>query len=627
MLISRRGAIYPKNWNRLRQSVSRLSMESDHHYPRSSNKRFPCILSKAGPGHRYIKSQMVKSTITLNSDDAQDWSPPWNHSDTSSLNLSPSEAELLGASTQVAKDKRAPRKYAPGYRSGAFGLLIALHLATTSQEQDFLTKEQLIINAQEFCTASYRTPAHGKHSAHTAWNGMATLMAKELVMKDGTPSKYYLTLAGQDLAQKLWQKKLLFEENASVKPSASAQTPNADASVTTESNLSTSSPCLAAESSDFPLVLTSNSSTALELRSTQPPPPRQLPIDHTNFLQIENACRKKRSGTSANVENCHRRNTDSITAAPPLLVPKSPLPLVCDIPSLKSFYYCYLNAGGKRVLNRDESKVLMCDGKRWFRILYSASQSSHPATFKLRSASLVPDSDGFLVGYLHESISSPVVPSVEPSITFHSVSDEDQSSNMENELFHSSSHESAQFSELNPTEPSPNLITCDSIHAPLTKDFLQKLPSFSTPPFTLYEPIATISINRGCEELKSFDSACFSNSSIDSGPNSCTDFPPSAFFNYPPNSFEIVLLVDTREVRAKNDRDYLCNELRRRGVACECRMLELGDMMWIARKNGIYDEEEIVLDYIVERKRLDDLVASVKDGRFGEQKVRSEVCG
>ena len=31
--------------------------------------------------------------------------------------------------------------------------------------------------------------------------------------------------------------------------------------------------------------------------------------------------------------------------------------------------------------------------------------------------------------------------------------------------------------------------------------------------------------------------------------------------------------------------------------------------------------EEIVLDFIVERKRLDDLAGSIKDGRFREQKV------
>ena len=33
------------------------------------------------------------------------------------------------------------------------------------------------------------------------------------------------------------------------------------------------------------------------------------------------------------------------------------------------------------------------------------------------------------------------------------------------------------------------------------------------------------------------------------------------------------------------------------------------------------DRRELVLDYIVERKRMDDLCSSIKDGRFKEQKV------
>ena len=33
------------------------------------------------------------------------------------------------------------------------------------------------------------------------------------------------------------------------------------------------------------------------------------------------------------------------------------------------------------------------------------------------------------------------------------------------------------------------------------------------------------------------------------------------------------------------------------------------------------ERRELVLDYIVERKRMDDLCSSIKDGRFKEQKV------
>lgn len=89
-------------------------------------------------------------------------------------------------------------------------------------------------------------------------------------------------------------------------------------------------------------------------------------------------------------------------------------------------------------------------------------------------------------------------------------------------------------------------------------------------------------------------------------------------------------MLDTREVRAKQDRDYIQEELTRKGIRPIMRSLELGDALWIAKRHDTDssgprhpDTEEVVLDWIVERKRLDDLVGSLKDGRFHEQKVVS----
>lgn len=55
------------------------------------------------------------------------------------------------------------------------------------------------------------------------------------------------------------------------------------------------------------------------------------------------------------------------------------------------------------------------------------------------------------------------------------------------------------------------------------------------------------------------------------------------------------------------------------------RALVLGDAIWIAINRA--DKREVVLDSIVERKRLDDLCASVKDKRFDEQKARLRRSG
>ncbi|KAG0005093.1 Crossover junction endonuclease mus81 [Entomortierella chlamydospora] len=96
-----------------------------------------------------------------------------------------------------------------------------------------------------------------------------------------------------------------------------------------------------------------------------------------------------------------------------------------------------------------------------------------------------------------------------------------------------------------------------------------------------------------------------------------------------PGTFEICLVLDIREVRTQTDRDYLGQKLKDRGVNVTKRALDVGDVIWVARlKDPSFDgPDEIVLDYIVERKRMDDLVYSIKDGRFTEQKFRLKRSG
>lgn len=102
----------------------------------------------------------------------------------------------------------------------------------------------------------------------------------------------------------------------------------------------------------------------------------------------------------------------------------------------------------------------------------------------------------------------------------------------------------------------------------------------------------------------------------------------------PADSFTVQLILDTREVRTSKDRDYISNELIRKGITPDVRALEVGDTMWVAKFHdptflSQYGEEgdEIMLDWIVERKRLDDLIGSIKDGRFHEQKFRLRRSG
>ncbi|XP_054271737.1 crossover junction endonuclease MUS81 [Macrosteles quadrilineatus] len=88
-----------------------------------------------------------------------------------------------------------------------------------------------------------------------------------------------------------------------------------------------------------------------------------------------------------------------------------------------------------------------------------------------------------------------------------------------------------------------------------------------------------------------------------------------------PGSFETILLVDTQEIHKG---DELVKALEAEGVKLEVRKLMVGDFAWVGRNAA---GTELLLPFIVERKRLDDLASSIKDGRFHEQKFRMKQSG
>ncbi|EEQ84281.1 crossover junction endonuclease MUS81 [Blastomyces dermatitidis ER-3] len=110
--------------------------------------------------------------------------------------------------------------------------------------------------------------------------------------------------------------------------------------------------------------------------------------------------------------------------------------------------------------------------------------------------------------------------------------------------------------------------------------------------------------------------------------------PALTLITLPPDSFTVELVLDVREIRAVKDRDYIANELTKKGISPIVRSLEVGDVLWVAKckdpnflaRHG-EEGDEVMLDWIVERKRLDDLIGSIKDGRFHEQKFRLRRSG
>lgn len=109
---------------------------------------------------------------------------------------------------------------------------------------------------------------------------------------------------------------------------------------------------------------------------------------------------------------------------------------------------------------------------------------------------------------------------------------------------------------------------------------------------------------------------------VGAAPGSHQDFDP---ITWPAGSYSITMVLDNREIKSKNNRSGFIDLLRKDGMEVEQRALPLGDVLWVAKRvdgGGLdTEEDECVLNWVIERKRLDDLVGSITDGRFHEQKV------
>lgn len=99
---------------------------------------------------------------------------------------------------------------------------------------------------------------------------------------------------------------------------------------------------------------------------------------------------------------------------------------------------------------------------------------------------------------------------------------------------------------------------------------------------------------------------------------------PFAPIVVPAGTFKVQMIIDNREVKSPKDRTFIEDHLHSNGIDLVTKALDVGDILWIAKTDT---GKEYVLDHIVERKRMDDLLGSIKDGRFHEQKFRLSKCG
>lgn len=110
-------------------------------------------------------------------------------------------------------------------------------------------------------------------------------------------------------------------------------------------------------------------------------------------------------------------------------------------------------------------------------------------------------------------------------------------------------------------------------------------------------------------------------------PNSLA-IPPLAFGENFGDVYEVILILDNREqfaMQGSRSRKIIESSCSQFQIKIEVRRLPVGDGIWIARHK--YLGSEYVLDFIVERKKIDDLRHSIRDNRYRDQKMRLVRCG
>jgi len=97
-------------------------------------------------------------------------------------------------------------------------------------------------------------------------------------------------------------------------------------------------------------------------------------------------------------------------------------------------------------------------------------------------------------------------------------------------------------------------------------------------------------------------------------------------------SCELIVYLDNREYHGGLPHLEIFNLMSRQGMTIDRLNLPLGDICWICRAKKRRPTGEVftvnyLMNLILERKTVDDLKASMEDGRYEEQKFRLMRCG
>ncbi|KAI9246201.1 hypothetical protein BY458DRAFT_591073 [Sporodiniella umbellata] len=486
----------------------------------------------------------------------------------------------LDSDLPSSQPKRPKKAYVPTYRSGAYAILLCLQ-DMQATGRDSLTKEQICTYAQPYCTSSMTLAEPGK--SYTAFNGVKTLLEKGYVYKSGRPVKYMLTDTGIEMANKL-------RSAGDGSQPSSSQPLSQPSSSQPLSQPSSSQPLSQAQPSEsnrwaqdrwkdtlaVELTLSLDEDHLLyeTLEGSNQIQPVQSKIPQDSFkgeaITKEPAYHqhdaKDRSPVVVNLDDDSDEDLLSSQHS-------SSKRTAEDLNNPAVFHFTYLSALKEPVRHASSAWVVLDEENTSlsYLIRFDAQQRQHPEVAYLTG--IEHDGDQTLTGYLPETRAIAVCPGLpcSPLLPLHR------------------SKEDGFW----PLDSSPAEATVFPVQASDSQD-TQIMSSQQRAMDQVYTDVVQLMEAENIEPWQ-------------------------------PDEYNIELVLDSREIQTKTNRTYIQDQLTAQGIPLSTRSLDLGDVVWIARNKN--SGQELFLDYVIERKRLDDLIASIKDGRFTEQKQRLKRSG
>ncbi|CAG2249958.1 MUS81 [Mytilus edulis] len=477
------------------------------------------------------------------------------------------------------------REYVPAYRSGPYALLLTLYKHSQSDaDRPYMSKADLIRQAQILADKSFSIP--DPSCRYTAWSSMGSLINKGLVVKESNPAKYSLTEAGCGIAHKL----------EAVKDGVAPSSENTRAIRTGTTDTPPTNVAQTVTSSDnnininFKYIREDNSEVFTKDQAA-------VSIDDDIGFGFLIKCNYQRLLSSGLL---YKLDTSRYSPWPKIMSP----------------WTCLQKSLVRTLI------IVLPDNKAAETPKLIKLRMEIKETLTLLHYQCRPMTD-HVYAYIRDSDAPDVAPGVPPLPTLNNTPD--------NEVHHPipniPDHIPVQEAQKSVKEKKPRQKKQSSMANPSAElkllpllDDLPPIPSFSK-----FQETIDLDSQSSQSSIKSISSV------------SSTYSLPRPDFSLRPGQFEIVLCIDNREFYGggKKGSKNLLPDLMKNGINCDLRELQVGDLLWLAREKTEYSQnfmpddnpKELVLDYIVERKRMDDLVHSCTDGRLKDQKFRLKHCG